>query len=119
MGAPSSGTARCVEVRGLEVERVQMLLGQVVPRGFEPCRALAVGAVRDRRRQHPVADRLAVVLRLELGLQLRDLLGVLAGELAEVPLAAEAKELAGSCAPSTVAPSRLTVSRSMRSAWRS
>ena len=80
-------------MRGFEVERVQVLLGQVVPRLFEPRPRVAVGGVRDRRRQHPVADRLAVVLRLELRLQLRDLLGVLARELAEVPLAAEAEEL--------------------------
>ena len=80
-------------MRGFEVERIQVLLGQVVSRLFEPAARVAVGRVRDRRRQHPVADRLTLVLCLELGLQLRDLLRVLARELAEIPLAAEAVEL--------------------------
>ena len=93
MGAPSSGTARWVDVHGVEVERVQVLLGQLVPRLLEPRPRVAVGGVRDRRRQHPVADGLALVLDLELRLELRDLLGVLARQLAEVALAAEAEEL--------------------------
>ena len=91
----------CVELRdrradgldGVEVERVQVLLGQLVPGLLEPGPGAAVGGVRDRRRQHPVADRAAVVRRLECRLQLGDLLRELAGQLAEVGLAAEAEEL--------------------------
>ena len=80
-------------MRGVEVERVQVLLGQVVPRLLEPRARVPVGGVGDRRRQHPVADGLALVLGLELRLELRDLLRVLARQLAEIPLAAEAEEL--------------------------
>ena len=70
-----------------------MRFGELVPRLLEPGARGAVGGVRDRRRQHPVADRAAVVRRLEGRLQLGDFLLVLARELAEVGLAAEAKEL--------------------------
>ena len=70
-----------------------MLLGEVVPRLLEPRARVPVGGVRDRRRQHPVADRLALVLGLELRLALGDLLRVLARQLAEDTLAAEAEEL--------------------------
>jgi hypothetical protein len=77
----------------VEVERVQVLLGEVVPDRLEPRARVAVGRVRDRRREHPVPDRLALVLGLERRLELRDLLRVLARELAEIALAAEAEEL--------------------------
>ena len=60
---------------------------------LEPRARVAVGRVGDRRRQHPVADRLALVLDLELRLELGDLLRVLARQLAEEALAAEAEEL--------------------------
>ena len=92
-GRTQLGNSPLSEVRGLEIDRVQVLLGQVVPRLFEPRARVSVGGVRDRRRQHPVADGLALVLRLELRLELRDLLRVVARELAEIPLAAEAVEL--------------------------
>ena len=82
------------DVHGVEVERVQMLLGQGAPRVLQPPPLVPVGGVRDRRRQHPVADRAAVRRGLERRLELGDLLRVLARELAEVPLAAEAEELA-------------------------
>ena len=81
------------DVRCFEVERIQVLLGQVVSRLFEPAARVAVGRVRDRRRQHPVADGLTLVRCLELGLQLRDLLRMLARELAEISLATEAEQL--------------------------
>ena len=45
------------------------------------------------RSEHPVADRLRVVLDLEGRLQLSDLLRVVARQLAEIALAAEAEEL--------------------------
>ena len=86
-----------------------MLLGQLVAGLLEPRARVAVGGVGDRRRQHPVADRLALVLDLELRLELGDLLRVLPRQLAEVALAAEAEELAGSRLPLTVSPRRLIV----------
>ena len=80
-------------VDGAEVERVQVLLGQVVPGLLELRARVAVGGVGDRRRQHPVAHRLTLVLDLERRLELRDLLGALPCQLAEIALAAEAEEL--------------------------
>ena len=59
---------------------------------------VAVGLVRDRRAEHPERNLLAVDLDLELGLELGELLGVLARQVAEVPLAGETPELAHSCA---------------------
>jgi hypothetical protein len=78
---------------GVGVERVQVLVGELVARLLEPPARVAVGRVRDRRRQHPVADGAAVVGRLERRLEVGDPLGVLAGQLAEVALAPEAEEL--------------------------
>ena len=51
------------------------------------------GSFDDRDAQHPVRDLLAVDRRLELGLDLGELLLVLAGQVAEVALAGEAPEL--------------------------
>jgi hypothetical protein len=70
--APSSRTPRCV---------------------VEAAARVAVGRVGDRRRQHPVADRAAVVRRLERRLEVGDALGVLPRQLTEVALAAEPVEL--------------------------
>ena len=102
----------------LEVERIQVLLGEPVARLLEPGPRRAIRLVRDRRPQHPVADRLAVVRDLERGFESRDPLGVLARQLAEIALAAEAEELEFA-RPPTAVPTRLTVSRSVRSACRS
>ena len=71
-----------------------MLFGRVPHRSVEPLAPVAVGLVRDRRAQHPERDRLAVDGHLELGLEPRDLLGMLARQPAEVALAGEAPELA-------------------------
>ena len=106
-------------VDGVEVERVQVLLGEVVPRRLEPRARVAIGGVGDRRRQHPVADRLALVLDLELRLALGDLLRVLARQLAEEALAAEPEELEVLLPAAPTSPTRRIVSRSVRSAWRS
>ena len=92
-GRAELGDGALGRVHRVEVERVQVLLGQLVAGLLEPRARVAVGGVRDRRRQHPVAHRLALVLDLELRLELRDLLGVLPRQLAEVALAAEAEEL--------------------------
>ena len=81
------------DVDGVEVERVQVLLGEGATRVLQAAPLVAVGGVRDRRRQHPVADRAAVHRGLERRLELGDLLRVLAGQLTEVALAAEAEEL--------------------------
>ena len=85
------GTLR--DVDGVEVERVQVLLGEGATRVLQAAPLVAVGGVRDRRRQHPVADRAAVHRGLERRLELGDLLRVLAGQLAHVALAAESEEL--------------------------
>ena len=87
--------------RRLEVDRVQVLVGE---------RRCAARSSRSRRprsgsfaidgAEHPVGDLLAVDARLELGLELGDALGVLAGQVAEVALAGEAPELAVAAAPS-------------------
>ena len=71
-----------------------MLVGEPAALDVEPLALRSVVGVRDRRPQHPIADLLAVDFRLELGLQPRDLLAVLAGEVAEVALAREPPELA-------------------------
>ena len=77
---------------GVEVERVQVLLGEPVLRRLEPFARIAIGGVGDRRGQHPVADCLALVLDLELRLVLGDLLRVLARELTEKAFSAEPEE---------------------------
>ena len=65
-GRAELGDRALGRVDGVEVERVQVLLGQLVPDLLEPRARLAVGGVGDRRRQHPVANGLALVLDLEL-----------------------------------------------------
>ena len=71
-----------------------MFLGEGRSSRVEPFSPGAVGLVRDRRAEHPVADLLAVDFHLELGFESRDPLALLAGDLAQVPLAGEAPELA-------------------------
>ena len=57
------------------------------------CRRPRSVGVGHRRTDHPVGDRLAVDRRLELGLEGRRLLAVLARQLSEVVLGGEAPEL--------------------------
>ena len=83
-------------VRGepaLVQDRVQVLVAELGPRRLEPAPPLAVRLVRHGWAEHAERDRLAVHGRLELGLQRCLLLGVLARQLAEVPLAREPPQL--------------------------
>ena len=82
----------------LEVDRVQMLLDELVARALEPFALRPLGCVRDRRPDHPKADLLAVDRRLQLGFEPRDLLLVLLRQLPEIALAGEAPELADAVA---------------------
>ena len=70
-----------------------MLVEQLEPGALEALAPVAVGLVRHHDPDHPVGDLLAVHGRLELGLDLGELLGVLAGQAAEEALAGEAPEL--------------------------
>ena len=70
-----------------------MLGVELLARLLEPAAGRAIGLVRDSRREHSVADGLAVEARLERGLQPGDPLLVLTGERADVALADEAPEL--------------------------
>jgi hypothetical protein len=87
--------ARCVvgDLHALEVDRVQVLVGQLRERRVEPAAPVPVVLVRHRRAQHPVVDLLAVDRRLQGRLELRDPLGVRLREVAHVALAGEAPEL--------------------------
>jgi hypothetical protein len=82
------------QVDAFEVDRVQVLLGQLDPDAVELFTFGAVRLVRDGRAQQAVADLLAVDFGLEAGLELGNLLAVLASEVAEVALRREAPELA-------------------------
>ena len=77
----------------LERDGIQVLLRQPVARLLDPTPRVAVRLVRDRRPQHPERDLLAVHLRLQLGLESRGALGVLARQGREEALAREAPEL--------------------------
>ena len=100
----------------LAVDRVHVLLGQLVPRLFERLALQPVGLVRHRRPEHPEADRLAVDRRLERRLEPRDLLGVRLREVREVLVAARsATARARSASPSTLAPSPVAVSSAVSS----
>ena len=70
-----------------------MLLGQLDANPVEPLALVPVRLVRHRGPEHPERDRLAVDRRFESGLLLRDLLGGLARQLAEIALDGEAPEL--------------------------
>ncbi len=65
------------DCRRLAVDRVHVLLGQLVPRLLERSPLVAVGLVRRRRTQHAEADLLAVHVRLDRRLERGDLLRVL------------------------------------------
>ena len=101
------GVRLCAEARGLavdhvdrmQVQRVEVLLGQVVTRLFEPLAPPAVGLVHDRGPQVAVRDRLAVDLGHERRLELGGALGLVADEVAEVALAGEAPQLARVAVP--------------------
>ena len=67
---PEARDGLAVDPRGVEVDRVQVLVEQLEPRALEPLAPVAVGLVRDRDAEHPVGDLLAVDRRLELGLDL-------------------------------------------------
>ena len=69
-----------VDPRRLEVDRVQVLVEQVEAGALEARSPVAVGLVRHDRTEHPVGDALAVHLGLEPGLDLGELLRVLARE---------------------------------------
>ena len=59
---------------------------------------VAVGLVRKSRTHHAVGDVLSAHSHRQLRFELRELLGVLAGEVAEVALAGETPQLAHACA---------------------
>ena len=61
-----------VDLRRFEVDRVQVLVGELQPDLLEPFPPVAVGLVRNHDPQHPERDRLAVDRCLELGLDRRD-----------------------------------------------
>ena len=82
-----------VDLRGVEIDRVQVLVEQAHAGLLEPLPLVAVGLVRHRDAHHPVRDRLAVDGRLQLCLDSRDLRLVLAREVAEEALARESPEL--------------------------
>src|SRR5207244_433651 len=82
------------DLDGVEVDGVEVLLGQLRAGLVEPLALAAILRVGDRRAEHPEADLLAVDLGLELGLEGGGLLAVLLRQVAEVPLAGEAPELA-------------------------
>jgi hypothetical protein len=71
-----------------------MLFRQLVADLVEALARVAVALVRDPRVQHPERHLLAVDLGHELGLESRDLLGVLLRQVAEEALAGEAPQLA-------------------------
>jgi hypothetical protein len=82
------------DLRRLQLERVQMLLRQLVPRRLDPRPCVAVLLVHQPRLEHPVRDLLPVdgcgQRRFELG----DPLCLFADEVAEVALAGELPQLA-------------------------
>ena len=81
------------DLDGLDEDRIEVLVGEAVSRLLQALPTAAVVGVGHRRTDHPVGDRLAVDRRLELGLEGRRLLAVLARQLSEVVLGGEAPEL--------------------------
>ena len=77
------------DLRRLQLERVQVLLGELVPRLFDPRPDVAVLLVHQSRPEHPVRDLLAVDRRRQRRLELGDPLCLLAHEVAEIALARE------------------------------
>jgi hypothetical protein len=86
--------ALLVDADRVEVDRVQVLLGQGRAHTVDLAALLAVGLVPERRAEHPEGNLLALDLGFERRLEGRDLLAVLARQRAEVVLAGEAPELA-------------------------
>ena len=78
---------------GREQDRVEVLLGQLVADALDPLAAVAVGAVGDRRPEHPERDLLAVHRGLQRRLELGGALLVRPRQCAQVALAREAPEL--------------------------
>ena len=76
-----------------EQDRVQVLLGELVPHPLDALAPVAVLAVRDRRPQHPELHLLAVDRRRQLGLDVAPLLLVAPGQRAEIAVAREAPQL--------------------------
>ena len=64
-GLAELGNSARIRLGRLEVDRVQLAVGQIVAELLERAAGVAVWLVRDRRGQHPVADRAAAVLRFE------------------------------------------------------
>ena len=81
-------------VRGGDVQRVEVLLRQVVTRALELCPQRMVLGIRDRRAEHPVGDLLAADVRLDRRFHLGELLRLDPRQLAEVSLAREPPQLA-------------------------
>ena len=75
------------------MQRVHVFVQDVVRLGIELAALVPIGLVRKRRANHSIGDLVAVHRDLQLGLQLRELLGVIAREVSEVPLAGEAPQL--------------------------
>ncbi len=82
------------DVHALDVERVEVLLGQLDADPVDLLALVAVRLVGHRRPQHPERDRLSVDLGLQGRLELGRLLGLLARQLAQISLGGEAPELA-------------------------
>ena len=93
VGAEPPGLA-LHDLRRLQLERVQVLLGELVPRRLDPLSDVAVLLVHQSRPEHPERDLLAVDRRGQGRLELGDALLLLADEVAEVALARELPQLA-------------------------
>src|SRR5204862_4126891 len=78
----------------LEVDRVQVLVGDLAAGELELAPLLAVRLVGDGRTEHAEADLLAVDLHLERGLELAGALLLLGGPLAHEAVARESPQLA-------------------------
>src|SRR5205085_10525990 len=82
-----------VDASRIEVDRIELFVGQTQSRLLEAAATVAVGFVRDHRPQHAEGNALAVDDGFELGLDLGESLLMRAGEVAEEALAGEAPEL--------------------------
>ena len=82
------------DLRSLELERDQVLLGELGPRRVDPLPDGAALLVHQPRPEHPERDLLAVDRRGQSRLELGDALLLLAHEVAEVARARELPQLA-------------------------